>query len=79
MHLRIWWIPQVPGKPFRVEVDTLDQARFMLKTLADYDRFQLTEHIKPDYCSVGGVETFEDGEWVDWSDEQGNGIWGPPS
>lgn len=66
--LKVWWIPQVPGKRFEVEVATLQQADLLLKTLAAYDIFQYENNIKPDYCNAGGLVVFEEesGEWVDW-------------
>lgn len=72
--LRVWWIPQVPGKPFRVDVASVDQAKLLLTTLARYDLFQLEHNIKPDYCNAGGLEMFEDGEWVEWYDANGDDI-----
>ena len=73
--LRVWWIPQVPMKPFRREVRSIREAKLLLETLADYDLFQFDNNIKPDYCNAGGLEVFEDGEWTDWyDDETGDGI-----
>lgn len=68
--LRVWWIPQVPGKPFYVPVSSLEQANHTLETLALYDGFQFSNNIKSDYCNVGGLEVFEDGEWCDWHEEE---------
>jgi hypothetical protein len=42
--------------------------------LAIYDLFQLEYKIKPDYSNAQGLEIFEDKEWVDWQDEDGNDI-----
>jgi hypothetical protein len=49
----------------------------MIKTLADYDRFQFENNIKPDYCNAGGLQCWckdSDGEgnpgWEDWHDEE---------
>ena len=72
--MRVWWIPQIPGKPFHVVVKDVQQARFLLDALARYDLFQYENNIKPDYCNAGGLEVFEDGEWVEWSDDDGNQI-----
>lgn len=72
--LRVWWIPQVPGKPFYVPVDSLVEARLLLDTLAKYDQFQFENRIKPDYCNTGGLQSFEDDEWTDWYDDDGNEI-----
>lgn len=67
--LRIWWIPQVPMKAFYVPVKNLEQAVLINNTLAYYDLFQFENKIKPDYANVGGLQIFENGEWVDWYDE----------
>lgn len=72
--LRIWWIPQVPMKAFNYPVKSVNEAKKILNLLADYDLFQLAHRIKPDYSNVGGLQVFEDGEWIDWSDEEGNSI-----
>lgn len=64
--LKVWWIPQVPGKPFEVPVKSLSRGRFLLDTLAEYDLFQLEHHIKPDYANVGGLMIFDENEWMDW-------------
>ncbi len=68
--LRIWWIPQIPMKPFHVNVESVEQAKLIYKTLARYDLFQYENKIKPDYCNAGGLQVYEDGEWVDWCDEE---------
>jgi hypothetical protein len=34
---RTWWIPQIPGKPFLVEVADAAQGRWLENVLADYD------------------------------------------
>ncbi len=76
--LRVWWIPQVPMKPFLIDVESVEQAVFIMDTLARYDQFQLDNNIKPDYCNCGGLSMFdeadktdgEDGSWVSWHDEE---------
>jgi hypothetical protein len=74
--LQVWWIPQVPGKPFTVDVATLAEGVKLMDVLADYDRFQYENRIKPDYCNVGGINVYvgpdsesEDG-WESWEDEE---------
>jgi hypothetical protein len=74
--LRVWWIPQIPGKPFRVSVASVEQAAFLLNTLAQYDLFQFENNIKPDYSNASGLECFSqdcDGEWCEWYDEETGG------
>lgn len=74
--LRAWHIPQVPGKPFHVYVDTPQEAQRLLNVLANYDLFQYENKIKPDYCNASGLECYEadngDGqpEWCEWHDEE---------
>ena len=47
------------------ETKSHETAKFLMDTLADYDLFQLEHNIKPDYSNAGGIEVFEDGEWLD--------------
>jgi Superinfection exclusion gene product 17 len=68
--LQVWWIPQVPMKPFRVRVADLEQAAFLLDILAAYDFFQYEENVKGDFCNAGGVNVFEEGEWMTWYDKE---------
>lgn len=69
--LRIWWIPQIGIRnQFHVPVTDTMQARLIYDTLAQYDIFQFDNKIKPDYCNTGGLEIFEDGEWVEWCDPE---------
>lgn len=64
--LKVWWIPQVPGKAFEVPVKSPEEAILIMDTLAQYDIFQLENNIKPDYCNAGGLNVFEDGDWSNW-------------
>lgn len=74
-QLRVWHIPQVPmDNLFNVYVDSIKEARLVLDTLAIYDLFQLEYKIKPDYSNVSGLEVFEDNEWIEWHDKDGNDI-----
>ena len=73
-ELRVWWIPQVPMRPFHVQVGSPDEAMKILTILAEYDAFQFENNVKPDYCNMGGLEVYEDGEWCEWHDEYGRDI-----
>jgi hypothetical protein len=73
-QLRVWHIPQVPMHAFRVYVETPKEARKILEILAIYDLFQLEYKIKPDYSNGQGLEVFENGEWTDWCDAEGEDI-----
>ncbi|WP_143253748.1 hypothetical protein [Alkanindiges hydrocarboniclasticus] len=73
--LRVWWIPQFPmDEPFYVAVNTVEEGRLIMDTLAKYDIFQFENRIKPDYSNAGGLEEFEDGEWHEWQNEEGDTI-----
>lgn len=75
-QLKVWHIPQVPGTPFEVLVDSVQEGALLLKVLADYDAFQYEHRIKPDYCNTNGLVVWdesldadEDGsKWTDWED-----------
>jgi len=75
--LQVWWVPQVPGKPFTVDVPDVATGVLMMDALAEYDLFQLRNRIKPDYCNAGGLRRWcadSDGEgtpgWEDWYDKE---------
>ena len=70
--LKVYWIPQVPMKAFEYNVKTLMEAAILLDVLAKYDAFQYENRVKPDYCNMGGLVIFEDGEWCDWYNEDGD-------
>jgi hypothetical protein len=70
--LRVWWIPQIPMDAFHVPVPDLKTASLILDTLARYDLFQYENNVKPDYSNVGGLQVFEDGEWIDWWSDDGD-------
>lgn len=76
MKLRVWHIPQVPMKAFRVEVSNIDEAWKILNTLWDYDLFQYKNRVKPDYCNASGLEYFDEEEntWYEWYDDDGYDI-----
>jgi hypothetical protein len=74
--LQVWWIPQVPMKAFEVDVSTVAEGVKLLDVLADYDRFQFENNVKPDYCNAGGLRRWcaDNGDgvpgWEDWYDEE---------
>ena len=73
MKLRIWWI-QGCGKQFTASVKSLVEGRKMLTLLTDYDQFQVDNNLKPDCCSLGGLEVF-DGGWMEWENEDGQNVY----
>lgn len=70
--LRVCHYPQIPCKPFIVEVNDLNEAKLIFKTLADYDLFQFKNRIKPDYCNSTILEEWdkEEQKWLSWCDEE---------
>lgn len=72
--LRVWWIPQIPGDSFYVEVESTSEAIKVIDVLEKYDTFQFENHIKPEYCNAGGLQVVEEGEWVEWETEMGENI-----
>lgn len=76
--LRVWWIPQVPMRAFRVCVDSVKEGVLLIDTLGKYDIFQLENRIKPDFCNAGGLEMYDHGEWSDWYFEGDTGYWDDP-
>mgnify|MGYP002655180961 CR=1 FL=1 len=68
--IRVNWIPKIPGDAFIVDVATYSEALGVMSLLANYDKFQLDHKIKPDYCNMGWVEIYEDGEWVSLDDDE---------
>lgn len=72
--LRVWHIPQIPGKPFKVAVSSPEEGHKVLAILSNYDIFQLENNIKPDFSNAAGLEVFTDGEWIDWDNEDGKNV-----
>lgn len=77
--LRIWHIPQIPGKPFIVRVASPADAKRLLDVLADYDTFQFENNIRTDYSNAAGLSVFDtddkndgsEGSWIDWYSDDG--------
>lgn len=70
MKMRIWWVPQVPGKAFHFPVKTLEEAVNIYRVLGKYDLFLLENNHRVDYTNVGGLEVYneEEGIWEEWVD-----------
>lgn len=72
----VWWIPQIPMKPFEVDVESVREATKILNLLSDYDAFQFENKVKPDYSNTGGLKIWaeDDGDgkpgWIEWYDEE---------
>lgn len=69
--LRVSHFPQIPCKPFTVEVKDEEQAHLLVETLANQHLFLFDNNFIPDYANIITVEMFEGGEWVDyWNEEE---------
>lgn len=62
---------------FTVDVASVEEGVKIMDVLADYDRFQFENKVKPDYCNTGGLNQWDkdsDGEgtpgWCSWYDEE---------
>ncbi len=70
-EMRVWWIPQAGlFEAFETPVSSVEEGVKIMDVLAGYDQFQLKHHIKPDYCNTGGLQVLENGEWLDWIDDE---------
>ena len=69
--LRVSHFPQIPCKPFTVDVESPQEAKKIMDILADYDQFQLDNRIKPDYANMSVFEYWDEEEqdWLNWYDE----------
>ncbi|EPA9111003.1 MAG: superinfection exclusion protein [Serratia liquefaciens] len=80
---RVWHIPQVPMKSFKVEVESVEEGVRLMDTLANYDLFQYENNIKPDYCNMNGLQMWDESlteedmrdmelsdKWVDWYNDE---------
>lgn len=69
--LRVSHFPQIPCKPFIVEVKDEEQASLIVNTLANQHLFLFDNNFIPDYSNVIIVEMLEDGEWISyWNEEE---------
>lgn len=75
--LQVWWIPQIPMKSFTVDVKSVEEGVKIMHVLAEYDKFQFENGVKPDYSNAGGIDQWSencDGEgnpgWESWYDEE---------
>lgn len=57
-------------KAFTIDIGSVKEGVKLMAVLALYDRFQYDNNVKPDYANAGGISMLEDGEWIDWYDEE---------
>lgn len=73
--LQVWYVPQIPMKPFEVSVPDLPTARLVLDALCEFSAYEYENRVKPDYADAGGIARWEsDGEggygWFDVDDDE---------
>lgn len=66
--LSVWWIRNPPAPAEFWSVASVEEAVRILKETATNDIAMGVQ------VNVAGVEVFEDGEWCEWYDEDGNDI-----
>lgn len=65
---RVWWVPQTPGKAFKVKVRSVKEGKDLCKILGNYDKFQLKHNVRSDFLSTGGVQYCIEGDLANWKD-----------
>ena len=67
--LRVWYIINPPAEPTYYYVASPTQGAAAIDRMAD-------AQLKQPWIEANafGLEVFEDGEWVDWWDEEGNDV-----
>ena len=57
---------------FTIPVSSIYEAALVKHSMAYSDLIKYEQGVTPDYVNMIGLEVFENGEWVDWYDEDGN-------
>ena len=67
--MRVWWIRNVPNVPQHHPVTSTEQAITILNKLTNDD-------LKNPFIlsNAGGLEVFEDGEWYEYCNNEGQDI-----
>lgn len=68
--IRVAHFPQIPCKPFIVEVKNEREAYLIYQTMANQHLFLFDNNFIPDYSNVILVQMYEDDEWVDYYNEK---------
>lgn len=77
--MRVYFIPEIanPQNIFCKEVSSVEEARIVLDTLADFNLFEIEQKIVPDIAgNMSGLQVWNENEqeWEEWEDEEGNNI-----
>lgn len=75
--IQIWYIPQIPGKPYTVNVLSRDlgEAYRILDAIIGLSIFEFENKVKPDYADAAGICRWEsDGDggfnWYEVDEEE---------
>lgn len=66
-RLQVWHYPQLPGKPFKVDVKDEYEAIKIINILADQHIWLLKNKFIPDYNNEFLVMMEENGKWVEYN------------
>lgn len=67
---KVWHIPNVPGHPVEIVVETLPEAMAVQDALANYDLELLDRGLRGDFSNASGIAIWnsEDQDWEDLDD-----------
>ena len=69
--LRLCYVHNVPNNPVFIDVDSVKQAIDIKEVIANV-MLDLQENNQiPDFSNVFWLEVFEDDEWLEWTNEDG--------
>ena len=69
--LRLCYVHNVPNNPVFIDVDSVKQATDIKEVIANV-MLDLQENNQiPDFSNVFWLEVFEDDEWLEWTNEDG--------
>ena len=73
--LRVWYII-IGTETYYQEVNTPEEARLVIDSIARFLNTKMKEGVFPDHCSAAGLEVFDTDEkdWVEWYDEEGRDL-----
>lgn len=70
-RIRVCHFPQVPCKPFIVEVENEKEAYLIEQALVNQHLWLYDNDFIPDYCNAITVDMWDENEWVDyWNDSE---------
>lgn len=72
LPLRVFYFPQVPGKPYIVDVEDEKDAYRIMNILKGQHQFMLKHEMIPNCSPTLGIEMFKDEKWVSyWNETEG--------